>query len=318
MVYLCYYMLLGYGYLRAAWNTNPNPYLSRYSCNQPSLPTCTEYYDILLNYDSYDDLFHTIQFFPHGSVHRAIAGFMGCDLLDEFVESGALQESERVPLCNFLDFMTKELYRSYAISPRTDCEYHSSTSFDCGYICTSKDTFKLYMKANLGKFSDAPVTNKTDAALNQWYNWYCNGDGHKYTYADHLEAASTADPSFWSIHPTMERTVHLALIAKRFTVFNWEELGVDVCDKDKCFENGVESKYTMCCDGHYYEDALLDFVSGDRFKTFGKTNREIWEGVDATKSTYSMPYIYDKFTYSHCTDDDTNIDKDLETYISSY
>jgi hypothetical protein len=195
-------------------------------------------------------LFSSVQLQPHGSVHRAIAGFMGCDLLDEFVESGALQESERVSICQYLDFMTKELYRTYAISPFDDCIYQNQNQLHCGYKCNTRQYFNTRMYLAFEKFqSAAPIENMTDAAMNQWYDWYCTGNGHMYTFADHLESASTADPSFWSIHPTIERTIQLGFISKRYSVFNWESLGKKkICDKFLCYdEHGVYSFDDSCC-----------------------------------------------------------------------
>jgi hypothetical protein len=58
-----------------------------------------------------------------------------------------------------------------------------------------------------------------------------------------------------------------------------------------------------CCYGHYENDRLLDAVSGDRTKYVGPTNAETLAASDPRSEAYSMPYVYDSFTWSHCDED---------------
>jgi Common central domain of tyrosinase len=47
----------GYGYLRAPWNMNPSPYISRFSADYQigiSLPSCSQHYEILQTNDLMD------------------------------------------------------------------------------------------------------------------------------------------------------------------------------------------------------------------------------------------------------------------------
>lgn len=67
--------------------------------------------------------------------------------------------------------------------------------------------------------------------------------------------------------------------------------------------------YEVCCYGHYEHDRLLDAVSGDRTKFFGPTNAETLAATDPRSDSYSMPYVYDDFTWDHC-------DEDFQGYIS--
>jgi hypothetical protein len=70
-------MVSGYGYLRAAWNMNPSPYVSRFEFNFSSdgvpitFPTCASHYDIL-QFDDMMDFFYDMSFGPHNEAHTIL------------------------------------------------------------------------------------------------------------------------------------------------------------------------------------------------------------------------------------------------------
>ena len=47
--------------------------------------------------------------------------------------------------------------------------------------------------------------------MEAWVEFVCDGDGYKVFAGDHLESASAADPSFWPIHPTLDRLLQVTL-----------------------------------------------------------------------------------------------------------
>jgi hypothetical protein len=152
-------------------------------------------------------------------------------------------------------------------------------------------------------FVDKTVEGADDA----WLNFICNGDGAKIFTGDHLESASTADPSFWVIHPTLERLLHAKLMAGGFETADWAADGHSdfVCNKFKCY-NSTTNKidyYPECCYGHFENDKLLDAISGDRYLKVGPTNAEMVQGTDPRSENYNMLYIYDNFEYDHCEQD---------------
>ena len=83
----------------------------------------------------------------------------------------------------------------------------------------------------------------TDEQWEEWRDFVCEGDGAKVFVGDHLESASPADPSFWVIHPTLERLLHARYMAG-FSTENWPSDAQDdyVCDKSACYEDGVKVK----------------------------------------------------------------------------
>ena len=150
-----------------------------------------------------------------------------------------------------------------------------------------------------------------DHTWSTFRDFICKGDGYKIFVGDHLESASTSDPSFWPGHPTLERLVQLKYMTGVATGFTWPtsatHSATDVCDAPTCYEttSGVTTKsnFAQCCYGHNEYDQLLDFVNRDTSRTVGPTNHDMLFGTDPTSDAYSMPYIYNHFAWDHCEED---------------
>jgi len=296
-----------FGYLRAPWNTNPSPYISRFSAYTTQLPTCFDYY-IWLQYDSLADFLSNSPYSPHSSTHGAIGAVFGCDKMDELREAGLIIDSdEQVSLCQKWSFIIKELYRYNFISASKDCKAKSldEDGFSCPYVCNADrlDTLSIRLSSVIGSRYVGTLS------LEQWGKWrdfICYGDGHKIFVGDHVESASPADPSFWPIHPSLERLFQAKYISGGFTDDSWSDDPTVsyVCDKSQCYEDGEYDWHEECCYGHYEKDQLLDFVNGDKDKGYGATNKEVVEDTNASNKNYGMPYIYDSFKWDHCTEQD--------------
>ena len=140
-----------------------------------------------------------------------------------------------------------------------------------------------------------------------WYR-FISANGSRIFTGDHLESASPADPSFWVIHPTLERLLHAKLMTGGFRNETWPSdvhRGF-VCNKARCYSSltGTKDFHPDCCYGHYEYDRMFDGASGNRSMKVGPTNRAVLDATDPRKSTYSMPYIYDKFSWPHCVGQD--------------
>jgi hypothetical protein len=140
----------GYGYLRAPWNMNPSPYLSRFPFDFSSdgatviFPTCYDNYKIL-QYDDMMDFFFDMAYGPHGSSHTILGGFFGCDTFNKMLEKGYIVSTSALySMCSTWSFTLKELWRGNYITPRTGCTINSQSmeSSVCGFDC-SPDTAKL-------------------------------------------------------------------------------------------------------------------------------------------------------------------------------
>lgn len=300
-----------FGYLRGPWNTNPSPYISRFSIISEktimyeSLPTCESYYHMIQLTDLKDFL-DLAPFIPHASTHADIGGVFGCDVLDQLLTSNLiLDESSKRKICKKWSTVLKELYRADLISPQSDCETdgdYSRTGVSCGYTCDSSKQSAMVgaMKGLIG--TEYVPSDITGAQWDEWRDFVCEGEAYKIFSGDHLEAASPSDPSFWPIHPNLERLLHAKLMAGGFESAVWPTDAADVCDKYSCYEEafGDKGSYSQCCKGHYEHDQLLDFVSGNISRGYGDSNANIMSYTDPTNVGYAMTYVYDDFSWSHC------------------
>lgn len=299
-----------FGYLRAPWNTNPSPYVSRFAAYTTELPTCSAHYH-LIQYSSLADFLGESPYSPHASVHGAIGSVYGCDLMDPLREAGLIvSSSEQNLLCQKWGFMLKELYRKNFLVANDDCTYTSLDydGVDCSIACLEEkyDNMGLQMQQLI---SSSYVGSLTTTQWDEWRDFVCSGVGTKIFVGDHLESASPADPSFWPMHPTLDRLLHAKLMSGTFSSMDWVEDGEDVCDKAQCYESGTIGYYDACCYGHNEDDQLLDFINADKSAGTGPTNAEILSSGDPTSTTYSLPFIYDNFEWSHC-------DEDFEGYLT--
>lgn len=299
-------------------NMNPSPYISRYTSDYRigiNLPSCTTHYKMLQETDMMN-FFYKSAYDSHATTHSLIGGIYGCELMKPLLEKGYINSDEDLKqICSKWVFNLKEFYRSDFIKPRTDCtvDENDVDSATCGFVCqdSSEDgvtLFKNNIKARLGTHIPS---NIDQTGIDTWFDFVCTGDAYRIFAGDHLESASSADPSFWVIHPTLDRLLHAKIMSGGFDKSTWaSDIMQDfVCEKSKCYEgdNGLKDKktaqYAECCYGHYENDQLYDPIIGDRSNKFGPTNAEMVKLGNPKSSDYAMTYVYDSFAWSHCSDD---------------
>jgi hypothetical protein len=309
----------GYGFMRAPWSFNPSPYISRFTADLRvgiSLPSCKTHYAILQENDMMD-FFYDIQNEQHATAHSLVGGIFGCDVLYPLLEAGVISDEINMKtICSQWIFYLKEFYRYNYITPYSNCSFGELTgdnetdaliiqesASSCNYECNSHSTEAMMSNLKVKVFNHVPQ-NMTEDDWSIWKDFLCESkDGGKVYPGDHLESASPADPSFWVIHPTLERLLHAKLMVGGFDVEDWDETAADACRKSTCYmeEYGAMDEFDECCYGHYEFDRTLDFITGNKSNVVGDTNSETFIATDPRSSTgYQMRYIYDNFEWSHC------------------
>ena len=300
-------LVSAYGYMRAPWSMNPSTYITRFTSVDKTLPTCESHYDLA----SYSDLGTFLAKSPysaHASTHGVVGGVYGCDAFDELREKGYIYDEEaQRDLCLYWVFYMKELYRHGTMYPQTDCVVKDDVSeARCGFDCNVAMDATLEDQLTHIINSNYEVANLTGDAVQVWKEFVCKGDGYRNFAGDHLEAASAADPSFWPIHPTLERLYQAKLMAGGYPTYDWPSQvnGTDfICSKASCYDSETESIHysQSCCNGHFEHDKLM-LSSGDdgTYEYVGLGNREMMEATDPASGSYSVPYIYSTFDWSHC------------------
>jgi hypothetical protein len=238
-------------------------------------------------------------------------------MLDVYEEFGFESTENMYNWCSLYPLFMKDFYRMYFYRVDGECTATNMgrDGLNCKLICTESLTEEF--GAKLKEYvEERSIFEVTDERLEFVKDWICNGDGTKLFFGDHLESASTHDPTFWSIHPTVERLTHAKFMVGGFETDDWPtDASKDyVCDWGECYNSDLELGYwDDCCRGHYLDDKLLNFVTGDRYgEGFGPTNKEALEMIHPTSGTYAVQYIFDDFTWDHCAD----IGYDIESYLT--
>ena len=314
-----------YGFLRAPWNQNPSPYLSRFLSNlDTSLPDCGSHYTAIQQTDL-NAFTQTIEAGPHAKTHVRLGGTFGCDLILPMYEKGLISSYQAfIDVCGNWVFTLKEFYRENYLIPNKDCEVDEDdiNNSYCGFTCNDPDDTMITDITN--KLQGSAPDNMTRADWESWRDFICEGDGQRLIYGEHLESASPSDPSFWVIHPTLERLFQAKLMSGGFETSDWatDQTNDYVCDKPTCYQSDVdEITYSdECCIGHFEWSKMLDPVEGNRSMSIGLTNGEVIEMTDPTNPDYSMTYIYGDFDWSHCYEIDhlTNFDALFVTFSEKY
>ncbi len=312
-----------YGYLRAPWVLNPSPYTSRYSFDWDVefgyLPSCYYNYDIL-EYTDLMDYFYEISFGPHGTAHTTYGGVYGCDALADWVTDGIVSgEEDLQEVCSYMGNTIKELFRyGYTDSPK-NCTLNTTNYANaaCYYECRPEYTY-----AGAAAFYDLFVDYLADGVdRDDFYSYFaefmCSESFSKLFVGDHYESSSMTDPSFWVMHPTIERLTQAKLMSGGFESETWDTdpLTEFVCSKTSCYDEDLDETdyFEDCCYGHYEYDQMYNGFMASRDDYYGQTNHDAWAATDPRYDTYTETYIYDDFSYSHCADSGYDVDELLIT-----
>ena len=241
----------GFGYMRGAWNTNPSPYVSRFSTQDIAVPSCQSIYMFLKEQTDMASFLYQASFAPHAAIHGAVGSAFGCDKMEPLLDLGYLSDyDELLYVCRKWSFAMKELFRSGDVTPRNDCSYSSleESDVDCGYECDKAANTEI--SSTLRHWVDGQH-RLSDEQMSDWRQFVCTGDGYKIFSGDHLESASPADPSFWPIHGNLERILQARYLSGGFPDFDWptvaegKAIGTTnyVCDKPEVLHSQSTRNY---------------------------------------------------------------------------
>jgi len=287
-----------YGFMRAPWNQNNIPYLTRinntYGFELTEVPNCHDHKDAL-EQDTFSDFGAFIAYTPHGTTHIAIGGVGGSDFKNILkAHDYDLEMAEHwVPIAFAYQ---KNMYRAGWLECPVTCSSDTPVS-ECKCTCPDlADMLALSPDQLWGEYMNVVLalnykyifnkngTNIQDVILKMLCNHY---DGMASVMGDSLESASPNDPSFWPTHPTVERL----MVWKRINGFSDESWP----DDEAWSVKGFDIEY---CYGHNSDD-VLPWPTHTYAPVMGPyTNAQIWELTDPTYS--DATYIYDNFRWDHC------------------
>lgn len=297
-----------YGYLRAPWNANARPFVTRVHqlCGADSLsgfgwPSCGTHHNLTFQSNSYYAWAWKASYGAHGPVHAAVGGTFQCkDEYDGLADLGVLpQDVESLRVMSFV--VLKSGWRAGLVempaacssdAPRADCKPKCPLLEDAGRfrnISALEDMWQvLFMGARLSRSYDHDTKVGVLKAV-------CTTP---IAPGDQLEASSPVDVSFWPVHPTLERLyMYKALLGASENAtagFETTEWANPDGPTQYCHNNG--------CKGHHPYDVVPFPVhaeaNGSNFEARSLTNLELFNVLDPTE--HRLPYVYDAFSWDHC------------------
>lgn len=303
-----------YGFLRAPWNNNNRLGVTRSASqcgySNEKLPNCESHYSALVDFNTWEDFAWNLPYEPHGNVHIVIGGNVDCsptfDKIEEYlktkVENATIVHEKVNSLRSTAFALVKEAYRRDVLAMPEYCSLDTPYS-ECHGTCigyedvvnatdnidTRQSIFKLV--TSLGIFDAIK-----ELCVNGFDTSHCLEIQREVlavlckegiaVSGDQLEAGSPADPSFWPVHPTIER------------LWNWKKITGSFSDETWPTTNtALEAN----CTGHAANDYVpfaFAMAQFDQQKIY--TNLEIYNFADPVQGL--APYVYDHFDWDHCSE----------------
>ncbi|CAB1107536.1 TYR [Ectocarpus sp. CCAP 1310/34] len=295
-------------------------------------PSCEDHHNLVMDYDDFYSWVSESMNSPHGPVHTWIAGVLNCeDTISSL--SSLVGENNANSLLN--TFKQRKLLWSYGMfgcegfaaeGIPTD-ELLSSGKCGClGYNLSQGDDWKT-IYANPTSNLDDFIGDYDDETKRQVVAAVCASTIY---YGDHLhvsvralfghEAGSSLDPTFWPMHPTIERLFVFSALTGQLTNFHWPDSELSYTDTNGDTVVETTSNYGDKCYGHGGSDVfpfgLLDNdddalkiktgMQGNGETGNTLTNREALANMDGRFN--NLPYVYDNFKWEHCLDSGIDFD----------
>lgn len=303
-----------YGFLRAPWNLNRSPFLTRVGavCGAvPALfsrnlaltwPTCSSHADITeqgTSYDAWYEYAWKLAYVPHGPVHLMVGGYGGCgEAFDRLAP--VLNATQLSALREAAVFLPKNLWRygwaetpGYCApdTPQADC------ALKCSFDLTNRNALQRFRRAQAPYGLAFPELAHGDYA--RVANVICD---IAWVIGEQAEAGSPSDISFWPMHPTIDRLTQYRRAVAEFSTLDWAA-GSSEDESQLC-------QYGTDCAGHHGYDLTSSAVTllgrDGAFATTHPTNAELLRLL--SPADYKMSYIYQDFDYAHCRDADGSSD----------
>lgn len=233
---------------------------------------------------------------PPPSNDSILGGVWGSDFKKFASENDLVMDTAKV-LAMDIFATQKNMWRVGRLRCPKHCALHKDLS-ECKCTCpylspntTEEEAYDIMTKSSgtIALDPDRYLLNRQGKVIAlELMRFMCND--YNYTapsMGESLESSSPADPTFWPIHPTLDRLFHRRMIAG-FAMSNW----TDNTSKTSVGNTGI-------CTGHNYLDGLpscTNLVEDDEDTVY--TNKDLFSLFDPTKET--IPYLYADFTWTHC------------------
>ena len=292
-----------YGVLRAPWNLNPSPYVTRYhkQCGHrieaSNWPTCETHRALVYDTETLADFVPYAAYTAHAGVHLMIGGSAGCE---SWAELEGLVGADNVKSFYFQSsFLLRNVYRFGLCAPPESCAFDAADN--CTLECRGCDDPAAMSPWQLSQYEQWFPDVERDPFMREAVvrKLVC---GASWRVGDHVEASSPADISFWPAHPTIERLLQYKFLAAPFADLSWNATGNAYGWNDLC-KWGADFDQAVDCAGHRADDLTAFFVKTQKGNgTYAKarlSNEEILNR-ETQAGTEKLSYVYDNFNWAHC------------------
>lgn len=301
-----------YGVLRAPWNNDPTPFLTRhdhiFGYYNNLKPRGCDGFAKCMEYDTWLGVAKCLNTDAHGHVHELMGGTW-----NHISNNATLMALGSELMTNKLDFvhltqaLSKELWRNSFLTCPDVCSV-DTPSDECACFCKADDVggmepyeilhtsgvlsllafFDSEEERIISEFSEEAnrteyqlVGTSSSVQLAVWDALLGNlcDPGH---IGDMYQASSPNDITFWVLHPTLDRLWH------------WIRLSADHENFDDTWAYDAD-----VCLGHNPDD--LQPWTSQLFGLDGEqmlTNTELYELMNPGADV--LPYIYDNYNWPHC------------------
>ncbi|CAM9655020.1 unnamed protein product [Pylaiella littoralis] len=321
-----------YGRLRSRWNVNPSPYITRglgKHCDSLITdvypwPTCDLHLSLVTDYSDWYGWVYESQHAPHGFVHVWIGGMLNCEETLTTLTSLVGKEntdSLKLSALNRKAFWDGEYFECEGAADAdvsVDEIFNSGQCGCLGYDLSQGDDWKTIYYNSTAEF-DSIIGDYDDDTKRAVVKEVCASTIY---LGEHVHAGSSPDPSFWPMHPTMERLFMFSVLTGQITDMSWP-------DNDSSSSSAPLNNYGDDCVGHGGSDVfpfgLLETdidgfevktgIRGNPLKGNVLTNREVLAALDANINM--LPYVYDTFKWDHCLSAGVNFDDAWDSSTST-
>lgn len=297
-----------YGLLRSPWNTNPTPYVMRYSSvfgvkndGYTSMPTCRKF-RAALKERKLSSYLLAINGELHGPVHLMIGGHWGMsEKLQRWAKTTGLHNApDRMLLTS------KFLWRQGYVRTPEVCSADTPDS-ECVASCpealtNGRSAQKLLNDTGVFSINTVSPDRIAMDEFNVTYDDIWDALCHVGYAGELFTSAAPQDPLFWVLHGLSEkfmafmRYLHYQGDLHIDMSWGYEPTGAASNTHLVCDWDGVEGlELPECsmstCDGHHEHDLLPWEFLGQSF-----TNGEFLQ-VTAPSNAKEMPYVYDSLSF---------------------
>jgi hypothetical protein len=241
----------------------------------------------------------------HGAVHTLVGGVSNADW-KTLLESWGMNSGDAQALGLQGFGIIKDLWRESLLSCPDSCSSDTSV-VDCACTCPDFDTWDLKKIHELiafreSNFAASSFTSSTGEYLGTKFMALACGlvPGYEAPFmGDAMNSGATADPSFWPVHPNVDR------------LFQWRRMkGMTGSESWPYGETSSSDFYwgagdAEVCWGHQPDNTMicknLGFINDERATDTYYTVKDLWEMNDPDMG--HLPYAYPDFLWENCADE---------------